>query len=140
MASPLDIATTKRPYRGPVVRDVFVRIEAMVSPEPTSGCWLWTGTTDRAGYGQVRHKVDGKWRPAYVHRLMASRRRGRDLGPGECALHRCDNPGCVNPDHLFVGSKADNHADMLRKGRWRGPAQWTAAKRAAHERRYSHAV
>jgi hypothetical protein len=79
-------------------------------------CWEWTGYRNGYGYGQV------KWREAGgtampVHRLAWLVWRG---DPGElCVLHACDNPPCFNPEHLFLGTRADNNADMLAKHRHR---------------------
>jgi hypothetical protein len=86
-------------------------------PEPMSGCWLWMGGVQSKGYGLMNFR-GRKW---YAHRL-ALHLSGRD--PGDlCVLHRCDNPPCVNPDHLRIGTSADNTLDMIRKGRglWPGP-------------------
>ncbi len=85
-----------------------------VSPEPMSGCWLWTGTTDRFGYGQSWHNG----RHAKSHRLSWFLAYGSDAGE-MLVLHRCDNPPCVNPAHLFLGTNIDNVRDMMRKGRTR---------------------
>ena len=81
-----------------------------ISPEPNSGCWLWTGTVNRQGYGRWGKKS------RYAHRLVYETRHGA-IPPGLCALHKCDNPCCVNPDHIFLGSRADNTRDMYAKGR-----------------------
>lgn len=94
------------------------RFEARVSPEPNTGCWLWLGRVNPAGYGVIDLPGhDGP--PALAHRVSFEIYRGPLT---ECALHRCDQPCCVNPRHLFEGTQLDNIADMLAKGRHRcGP-------------------
>lgn len=88
-------------------------------PEPMSGCWLWEGTVHRDGYGQI--KIDGTLHRA--HRLSYELHKGR-VPPTLGVLHKCDTRCCVNPDHLYVGSPADNVDDMVRRGRnRRGEAQ-----------------
>lgn len=76
------------------------------------GCWEWTGGRTTAGYGEcwVDRKV------TYAHRAAYELWVG-PIPPGASVLHRCDNPGCVRPDHLFVGDHNDNMADMTAKGR-----------------------
>ncbi len=86
--------------------------EARTMWEPNSGCLIWTGCTDGFGYGKI--KVNGKMQPA--HRF--SYEQVNDYIPdGFFVLHKCDNPSCVNVDHLFLGTHQDNMDDMVAKDR-----------------------
>jgi hypothetical protein len=82
------------------------------TPEPMSGCWLWEEHTDKYGYGQLRYNG----RQYAAHRLSWILHRG-DIPSGQCVLHRCDTPTCVNPNHLFLGTHLDNARDREWKGR-----------------------
>ena len=81
-------------------------------PEPNSGCWLWINAINRQGYGRFR--VEGIHKRA--HRVSYEMYVA-PIPKGMQCLHHCDIPGCVNPDHLFIGTVADNAADMMAKGR-----------------------
>lgn len=89
-----------------------------VSPEPNSGCWLWSGSQDRKGYGQLRITGQGPGSLKYATHVSLELH-DRPVPPGMFACHRCDMPSCVNPDHLFIGSAQENTDDMIRKGRMR---------------------
>ncbi len=85
-----------------------------------SGCQIWMGGCFGSGYGEIY--VDGIGIGA--HRAAWLCHRG-PIPHGLLVLHRCDVRPCINPDHLFLGTHADNVADMIRKGRWvRPPNSW----------------
>lgn len=84
--------------------------------EDESGCWLWLGAVKSNGYGNV---VVNR-RTVMAHRYSWERHHG-PIPDGLYVLHRCDVRRCVRPDHLFLGTAAENTADMMRKGRQRSP-------------------
>lgn len=90
----------------------FTRFHAKYVPEPNTGCWLWEGATIRSGYG--RHNINGVQMGA--HRASWIIHNG-DIPDGMHVCHKCDTPPCVNPDHLFLGTHADNMRDMQAKER-----------------------
>ena len=81
------------------------------SPEPNSGCWIWLGAMESGGYGSVRVGRD----VMRAHRL--SYRLAKGPVEGGFVLHHCDNRLCINPDHLYLGTKLDNARDRERRGR-----------------------
>jgi len=89
------------------VEDVLRR----AAPEPNTGCWLWMGAVNSAGYASVRHGG----RVVQAHRLVCELTHGT-LGE-RVARHSCDQPLCVNPAHLVPGTQSDNANDRERRGR-----------------------
>lgn len=77
-------------------------------------CWVWQSSVIRSGYG--RFSLDRKTRSA--HRVSWRIHHG-EIPAGLCVLHKCDNPPCINPNHLFLGTLTDNNRDTLNKGRHR---------------------
>jgi hypothetical protein len=75
-------------------------------------CWNWTAGKDKNGYGQI--KINRKQFRA--HRVMYEAVKG-SIPKGLVVMHSCDNPSCVNPDHLQIGTNKDNSQDMIKKGR-----------------------
>jgi len=77
------------------------------------GCWEWSASKNSKGYGwfQLRSATH------LAHRVSLEDSMGRRIAPGMMALHHCDNPPCVNPDHLYEGTPAQNTADMISRGR-----------------------
>jgi hypothetical protein len=101
-----------------MIHDAFAaeRIERLSMPEPNTGCWLFIGSLGSNGYGKlkgVRARTT-----IMAHRYSWEAHNG-PIPRGLFVLHRCDQPSCVNPDHLFLGTHVDNMTDMVKKGRQR---------------------
>lgn len=98
----------------PKVRERYrlLRLEKYI-PVPECGCWLWQGDVSPHGYGKYRK---GKRGIGEAHRFFYEQLVG-PIPPGICVLHKCDTRLCVNPNHLFLGTRKDNWDDSVRKGR-----------------------
>jgi len=95
------------------MKDFFTRYDHLIIPEPNSGCWLWLGGTTGEGYGHFY--IDGQ--NLYAHRCAFEAVYGHGSLDGLICRHECDNPPCVNPDHLLKGTHHDNAMDSVRRGR-----------------------
>ena len=109
----------------------WARFEKKIKKED-GGCWIYVGYRNEKGYGATMVRREGKGHLVKAHRLMYSKYIGR-IPDGMVVCHTCDNPSCVNPEHLFVGTQADNLKDMHAKGRRKYPEK--IKRRTIEERR-----
>jgi len=102
-----------RPPRPSIGTEEFLKIFLeKILPDQKTNCWNWLGSRDGHGYGRIGVQSK-RWS---AHRLAWTMHNG-PVPPGLHVLHKCDNPSCVNPNHLWLGSHADNMIDRERKGR-----------------------
>ena len=82
-----------------------------------TGCWNWVGGKLRAGYGVITVYVFGKKTSHLAHRVSYMLANQVTITRFQPVCHKCDNPSCINPDHLFLGTQKENLKDMVEKGR-----------------------
>lgn len=126
-------------YQGKLARPGFPKeklFERFLSKVAIVGdCWEWQRYKNDAGYGQFHSGLiypSGASMQVKAHRFSLSVRLGRDLLPGMQALHSCDNPPCVRPDHLREGTQSENVRDSLARGRHVAPNALKSACPAGH--------
>lgn len=101
------------PVHIPIPDDVKARFWAKVAVRGSDDCWYWLACCSAKGYGRFGVGGIARW----AHRISWVISNERSVPDGLEILHSCDHPGCVNPHHLSVGTRADNMQDMLTKGR-----------------------
>ena len=111
-------------------RRFLIRFWKAVNRFGDEDCWIWIGERMKSGYGRIWKNE----RSVSAHRIALEIKIGRRLKAAECSLHHCDNPSCVNPNHLWIGTKSENNSDRAKKGRngkkWKTTA--TAARGSRH--------
>ncbi len=105
------IRTTKK---APLIKRFFDKI--IFQEDFVNDCWLWDGRKNQEGYGLI-HEGDRYSKLTTTHRLSWEFSNKTIIPSGMCILHSCDNPSCVNPNHLSIGTQAENIKDMDQKGR-----------------------
>lgn len=103
---------------GPRRAAIISRFWSHVNRAEAEACWSYCGYVSDRGYGVFGYTSGGRSVRVRAHRLAWELSRG-EIPDGLSVLHRCDNPRCVNPSHLFLGSQKDNMHDAVRKGRKR---------------------
>lgn len=93
-------------------KHIIDRLMEKTKVDADTGCWEWTGGKAGNGYGNIWY--NGKL--TYTHRLSYELFTG-EIPAGLFILHKCDNPACINPDHLWAGTAKENSIDCVQKGR-----------------------
>lgn len=100
-----------------LIKPLRVRFdEKWVKEESARGCWIWTASKSPLGYGYIQTGTNRAPNCCFAHRVSWELHHG-EIPVGLFVLHKCDNPACVNPDHLFLGDQTANMRDMSAKGR-----------------------
>lgn len=98
--------------------------------DKTGDCWIWTKARTPKGYGAYKDNQA-------AHRIAWQLANNRSIPPGMHVLHSCDNPPCVNPAHLRLGTQLDNSRDMVERGRSYKMRKLSAEQRAEIRAKYS---
>lgn len=95
--------------------DIIKRFWSKV--DKTGDCWIWTASKNYGGYGYFGISIGGKPKVYKAHRIAYILGNKKLVPKGTLVCHTCDNPSCVNPDHLFIGTDRDNTNDKMKKNR-----------------------
>lgn len=118
-----------RGHRQPV--PLAKQLDERTMPVPFCGCFIWMGGLTGRGYG----KMTFEYKTLLAHRVAWELRHG-PIADGLFVCHRCDEPSCVNPEHLFLGSAQHNSDDMVTKGRSKRGVNNPRSKLTAHDIRH----
>jgi hypothetical protein len=100
-------------------------LEKLIARYKTNGpCWEWTAAKDRCGYGRIWHNNTNQTAHTVAYTTFVG-----SIPDGRHVLHSCDNPSCINPDHLSLGTHADNMRDKSIRGRISGDKNPMSKKR-----------
>jgi hypothetical protein len=106
----------EKAFRSPIGATNEERFSNYYTPEPMSGCYLWTGVTSKWGHGYFNHRnADGTFYTVIAHRYAYIQKYGK-IPDGMFACHKCNNASCVNPDHIYIGTPKQNTHDAMRAG------------------------
>ncbi len=98
--------------------DVLSRFESKFEKCGDDECWEWLGSKNQRGYGFFNMRIGGVSTNTYsAHRLSWAIANNQDIPPKKMICHHCDNPSCVNPRHLYIGTGFDNNTDTVKRGR-----------------------
>lgn len=92
------------------------KVDKTTTPD---GCWTWTACKakdPKHAYGYIGMKVDGSWKRIAAHRVVYEMIENHKIPKGKLICHSCNNPSCVRPDHLYLGTKLTNIMDCIRAG------------------------